>query len=302
MDLVDEPGGRRRAEDGLELPRHLRAVEAPKLDALHGPHALPAGDERAQRVAAVQLVGTEADDHEHATGVQGAHEQGHEVERRPVRPVQILDHEHERAVGGQALDHAHDQLEQARRAALTERRRVQCAVRVEVREHLRQLRARGPDESVELLRGRLAHERAQRVCERAERQALAAHLDAAAREHPRARVAGAPGRLLDEPRLAHAGLAADENDRGIPRDGGVERGHQRCQLGVAADEDRTDESGSHGRHVLSPKSGRLRRAGSDPPIGRLSARAALRLSLDGSASARIPLVRSRAASQPPLRP
>ena len=72
-------------------------------------------------MAAVQLVGAEADDHQHAIGVQRAHEQGDEVERRPIRPVQILDHEHERAVGSEPLDHAQDQLEQARRAALTER-------------------------------------------------------------------------------------------------------------------------------------------------------------------------------------
>jgi hypothetical protein len=57
-------------------------------------------------MAAVRLVGAEADDHEDASAVQRAHEQGHEVERRPIRPVQILDHEHERAVGGEPLDHA----------------------------------------------------------------------------------------------------------------------------------------------------------------------------------------------------
>jgi hypothetical protein len=120
--------------------------------------------------------------------------------------------------------------------------------------------------------GDVSHERAERVRERAERQALAAHLDAAAREDSRARLARASRRLLDKPRLAHAGLAAEDHDRGIPRDGRVEGSHQRCQLGVSADEDRADESGSHGLHVLSPKSGRLRRAGSDLPIGRLSPR------------------------------
>ena len=76
----------------------------------------------------------------------------------------------------------------------------------------------GPMKRVELLGGRVAHERAEHVRERAERQALAAHLDAAAREDPRARRARALGRLLDEPRLAHAGLAArGARPRGPPR-------------------------------------------------------------------------------------
>ena len=224
-----------------------------QLDALHGPYALPAGDERPQRMAAVQLVGAEADDHEHASAVQRAHEQGHEVERRPIRPVQILDHEHERAVGSEPLDHAHDQLEQARRAALTERSPAERAVGIEVRQHLRQLGAGRPDELIELLGRRVAHERAERVRERAERQALAAHLDAAAREHPRARLARALGRLLDEPRLAHAGLATQEHHRGVPRDRSVERRRQRRQLGVSADEHGTDQSASHRAHVPSPQ-------------------------------------------------
>jgi hypothetical protein len=91
------------------------------------------------------------------------------------------------------------------------------------------------------------------VGERAERQALAAHLDAAAGEDPRARRARAPGRLLDEPRLAHAGLAAQEHDRGVAREGSLERRRQRCQLGLPANEDRTHESASHGAHLPSPQ-------------------------------------------------
>ena len=208
-------------------------------------------------MAAVQLVGAEADDHQHASAVQRAHEKGDEVERRPIRPVQILDHEHERAVGGQPLDHAYDQLEQPRRAALTEGSPAERAVGIEVRQHLRQLGAGRPDELIELLGRRVAHQRAECVRERAERQAIAAHLDAAAREHPRARLARALGGLLDESCLAHAGLATQEHDRRVARDRSVERGRQRRQLGVSSDEDRTDESASHRAHVLSLRRGRL---------------------------------------------
>ena len=46
------------------------------------------------------------------------------------------------------------------------------------------------------------------------------------------------GGLLDEPRLAHAGLAAQEHHRRVARDRSVERRGQRRQLGVSADEHR----------------------------------------------------------------
>jgi hypothetical protein len=46
--------------------------------------------------------------------------------------------------------------------------------------------------------------------------AIAAHLDAAARKDPRARGARALSGLLDEPRLAHPGLATKKHHRRIP--------------------------------------------------------------------------------------
>jgi len=61
------------------------------------------------------------------------------------------------------------------------------------------------------------------------------------------------GGLLDESCLAHAGLATQQDDRRIARDGSVERGGQRRQLGIAADEDRAHESSSHGAHLPSPQ-------------------------------------------------
>ena len=118
MDQVDQTCAGRRAEDRGELLLDVIAAEPLQLDAVHGPHSLPARDERSQRVAAVQLVGSEADNQEHARGTQCTYEQGHEVECRAVRPVQILDHEHERAVLGESLDNAQRELEQARGAAL----------------------------------------------------------------------------------------------------------------------------------------------------------------------------------------
>jgi hypothetical protein len=251
VDEIHQPRARRGAEDRLELALHVVTPEALELDAVHGAHALPARDQRAQRVAAVQLVGAERDDHQDAPGAQRSYEEGHEVERRPVRPVQVLDDEHQRAVLGEPLDHAQHELEQARRAAVGERRAVPRAVGVEVWQHARELRAGGPQQRVEVLRWHVAPERAERVRQRAEGKAFAAELDAAAGEDARAGRAGALGRLLHEPCLPDTRLAAQEHDGGRSRDRGLERRRQRGELGLPADEERTDQVPAHPGRILS---------------------------------------------------
>ena len=60
----------------------------------------------------VNLVGAEGEHEQHAHAAKLADEQRHEVERGAIRPMQVLDHEHQWPVGGQALDHPEHQLEQ----------------------------------------------------------------------------------------------------------------------------------------------------------------------------------------------
>jgi hypothetical protein len=56
-DQVDQPGGRLRAEDRAELGGDLPRLEPAQLHVLHRAEPVPAGDQRPQRVAPVQLVG-----------------------------------------------------------------------------------------------------------------------------------------------------------------------------------------------------------------------------------------------------
>ena len=93
----------RRAEDPGELRDDLLAGEALQRDALDDRRALGLGHQRPQRVAAVQLVGAVGGDEQHALMARVAHEEGQEVARGAVGPVDVLEDEHERLRVGQAV-------------------------------------------------------------------------------------------------------------------------------------------------------------------------------------------------------
>ncbi len=209
----------RAAHDRLQLAGRLLPGEARKLQPPHRPYPLPCRDQGPERMRPVYLVRTEREHEQHAHAAQAPHEQRDEVQRGAIRPLQVLDHEHQRPVGGQALDHPEHQLEQARAARLAGRAGRAGRLWVELGEQASQVRPRRTEEAVELAGVHHAHERAQRVDQRAERHPLASELDAAADQHPRSALAGPLGRLLDEPRLADAGLAADQHHRRLAGDG-----------------------------------------------------------------------------------
>ena len=87
------------------------AGERVQLDAAGAGVALELGQQRAQRVAAVQLVRAVGGDDEHALAAQRAGEVDEEGARRAVGPVQVLDREQQPVLARQQLE----QLEQARR-------------------------------------------------------------------------------------------------------------------------------------------------------------------------------------------
>ena len=82
------------AEDVLQLLGELVARERHELDAARARPALELGQQRAQRVAAVQLVGAVGGDEQHALGAQAARQEGEEGARGGVGPVQVLDRQH----------------------------------------------------------------------------------------------------------------------------------------------------------------------------------------------------------------
>ncbi len=200
----------RRADDALELRGDLVLREPLELQPAHAARPVPAADQAAQRVRAVQLVGAVREHEQDLRVVQAAHEQRDQLERRAVGPVQVLEHDHERPVAPGARDGAEHELEQLRGLGpLARQRRV---IGIELGHEPRQLRPRVAEQRVELRRRDLMRERPQRLGQRGQRHRVAAELDAAAGDHASARRHRRAGRLFDEPGLADARLAADDHD------------------------------------------------------------------------------------------
>lgn len=106
-----------------ELVSDLGAVEAGQFDAADRAEAVEFGEEGAQRVAAVDVVGAVGGEDDEAAGAQRAQEVGEEVAGGGVRPVQVLQDEDDRPVGGEAFQEADGEFEEAGRAFLV----VPCA-------------------------------------------------------------------------------------------------------------------------------------------------------------------------------
>ena len=165
-------------QDAGQLLGHLGAGEALERDPLDARGALELGEDGPKRVAAVQLVGAVGREHEERLGACVADEEDEEVARGGVGPVEVLDHQRERA---EAVEQREQRLE-----------------------HLRLARRVG---------NRLA-ERPQRVDERRVGEGAAAELQAVADENG---YAGPRLELRHEAALADPRLARHERERGRPR-------------------------------------------------------------------------------------
>ena len=242
VQTLDQLGIGRRAEDVLEQVGELVVREARQLDAARAGVALELGQQRAQRVAAVQLVGAVGRDHEHALGPQAAGEEDEEGARRAVGPVDVLEHERERLLAAEVVEQREQRLEQPRLAL----RRLAAVLRLraELREQGGELRARAGGQLVE--HGvAVARERAQDAHDRRVGQLLLAELDALAERDARAALAGAACELGQHPRLADARLAGDEGERRVPARRVAQRGLELCKLGRAADQPAARHTGRH---------------------------------------------------------
>ena len=140
-ELVDQArlGPARRGS--RRAARRLLAREGRQLDALDDRGALGLGQERAQRVAAVQLVGAIGGDEQHPLVPRVADEEGQEVARRAVRPVDVLEDEHQRLRLGQPPRGGQQELEHA---ALRERALGAGLGRVELGQQRREPAAAPP--------------------------------------------------------------------------------------------------------------------------------------------------------------
>jgi hypothetical protein len=228
-EVVDEARVGPALEDAGQLGDDLIAREALDRHALDDRRALGLGQQRAQRVAAVELVGAVRRDEQHALAAGVAHEEGQEVARRAIGPVDVLEHEHERRVVGQAAQEREQQLDHAalRQGA------VAVALRaLELGQQRRQPRGR----AAEGIGKRVGVDAAQGSDDRRVGHLAVAEGDALAGQHARPSLARAARELGDEAGLADARLARDERDGRAPVGGTVEPRDEAGQLALAPDE------------------------------------------------------------------
>ena len=216
--------------------------------------ALELGDDRPQRMAAVQLVAAVGADHEDVLAAQRAGEEDEEVARRAVGPVEVLDDEDGGVVAAEAVEQGEQRLEEPRlRGDLADvgGRRLRAA---ELGQELGEVVAAGAEGVEDGVAG--AHERAQRGDDRRVGQLAGAELDALAEEDARAAVRGARRELVDEAGLAHARLAGDEGEVGDPAPRLLQQVRQLGELRLTADEPVAGHACGHMRSIRAHAAGR----------------------------------------------
>jgi hypothetical protein len=239
------------AEDASEHGTELFAVEPAQLEPLDGRVAVQLGQHRAERVAAVQFVAA-VGGHQHDRGLgQVGHEEREQVHGRPVGPVQILDRQHQRPLGGQPLQQAQQPLEQLRAGQLTRDRRGGLC-RAEVGDQPGQLRPPGPDHLLQGGRVEVADQLPQRLGDRRVGQGALTGVQATADEHPRAGRLGTGGELAQQAGLADPRFTAKQQHA---RRRASQRPVEPRELLGAADELRAGDA-AHGRIIrLRPQRG-----------------------------------------------
>ncbi len=154
------------------------------------------------------------------------------VERRGIRPVQVLDHHDERADRRETLEQRGEQFAGPVDSAVVVLRAA------------RALRLGEPPQGVAVRTGRLrdrldavfGDDATEEAGEGGIGDVDGPEIDALADYHEGV-VGGAFGELGDETGLADAGLAADDGDARVAGEGLVEEGAQFRQLGLASDHD-----------------------------------------------------------------
>lgn len=219
-----------------ELAADLVVAEAVEFDAGDGAQPVQLGEERAQGVAAVDVVGAVgADDHE-AAAAQGAEEIGEEVPGGGVRPVQVLQDEDDHAFGGDPLQQPYGEFEEAGDAVLVGRVPVDLAQFGQEPGQLALLVGAGGGH----LLGQRPAQGAQSCGERGERQSVGPDLDAGPDGDDGVASFGRRDELLDQAGLADACLAADQQRLRVAGRGPRERLGERGELLGAPDEHGAD--------------------------------------------------------------
>ena len=227
---------------GHELA-HLELREPAELQAPQRPLAAQVADQLVQRVAVGDLALAVGAEEQHPARRGRAHEMPQQLERRPVRPLQVVEHEHHRRLRADLAQQRGHGVEEAE--ALRVRLR---AAHVPAPAGGGMVGGRGPElrqQDRELRRAR-AQPVAQGVQRRA-RRPPAQHLDhrlverqgllvEAPVEHRRAVRVRAGGHLGHEPRLADPGVARQQHQRALSLGGLTPAALQEGELDPAPDQ------------------------------------------------------------------
>jgi hypothetical protein len=190
----------------------LGTAERGQLQPLHPRQPDQLGQQRAQRMAAVQLIRPVADHQHHPTRPQGAGQEGDQVTGRAVSPMQVLQQHHHR----RALSTAHQQgTHGVKHLQLVKTLACLCDCRSGVLDPAQQPadggRGRG-DLGQQLRVGGIVGKAAQGVHHREVGKADVAQLHTAAGKHPRPALLGLIGELGQQPGLAHPGITGQQHD------------------------------------------------------------------------------------------
>ena len=197
----------------------LAPPERAELDPLDVVLPLQLGDLHEQRLAVADLVAPHRGHDEDGTGAEHAREVRQEIERGPVRPLEVLDDEHERSLPGDPLEDVEDGLEElgSRPSPGLESVGIAGARSLELGDQAAKPPSAGPEQGRQVPGRDAPDELAQGRDERGEREATVADPQALAGEDAGPAGPRPSGELLDEPGLADPGLAADEHDAGACR-------------------------------------------------------------------------------------
>jgi hypothetical protein len=244
----------RRPQDRRRQRTRLGRVEAVEVDPLRPARAFQLRQPGPHRVPAVELVRSDRQRQADSLGAHGPDQVRDRIPGGRVGPVQVLDHEQQRLQVAQAVDHAQDGLEQPRLRPLGARIDADGRARDHARRRFRrerrhepgELRTVGPDHLGSRLGRQVVGEPAQRLDQRAIREAALPDVGARAADDAHVQALREGGQLGDEPRLPDARLARDQQVPGLALDGRRQGLARAGQLAVAADHGRTDESAGHG--------------------------------------------------------
>ena len=243
---LDQLALRHGPQDAGQQRAQVDGPKAREVDPLDPTGAADPRQPGAELRAGLSLVVAERGYDEHALVAQVAHDEREQVERRGIGPVHVLDDPDDRLAIGQAAQHSEQQLEQAALGQRPVGRATGCS---QLGQQAGELGPGVADQPQPLAPPDLLAHPAQRLDHGQQRRRTAGELDATSDRHARPRRLRAVRELRHEPRLADAGLAADEDRARFAGRGALEPGLQRPELLGAPDERPTREP-THGVPII----------------------------------------------------